>query len=56
MIAAEVLAARYGRLETPEDQLPDGYAVTREARQHADDGLGLTFWIRREDASADKER
>ena len=52
MIAAEVLAVDYGRLETSEAQLPDGHADTPDACRHADEGLRLTFWIRREDVSS----
>jgi isoleucyl-tRNA synthetase len=44
LISAEVLAADYGRLP------PGGSA--QGAREHADQDLGLTFWIRREPASA----
>jgi len=53
MIAAEVLAVGYGRSETSEGQPAEGQAGTLDV-PHVDDGLGLTFWIRREDEPAER--
>ena len=55
MIAAEVLAVGYDRRETSDPQPAEGPAGTLDVL-HVDDGLGLTFWIRREEVPADKER
>jgi isoleucyl-tRNA synthetase len=52
MIAAEVLAVDYGRLQTPAEDLAEGPAVPGDACEHVDAGLGLTFWIRREAAQS----
>jgi len=52
MISAEVLAVDYAALPTPADQLPEGQAGPADAYEHFDEGLGLTFWIRRADAAS----
>jgi hypothetical protein len=52
MISAEVLAVDYAALPAPGDQLPEGQAGPADAYEHFDDGLGLTFWIRRADAAS----
>ncbi len=50
MISAEVLAVDFAALPTPADQLPESQAGPADADEHFDEGLGLTFWIRRADA------
>ena len=52
MISAEVLAVDFAALPTPADQLPESQAGPADADEHFDEGLGLTFWIRRADADS----
>ena len=47
MISAEVLAVDYGPLPAADDQFAGGQAEQSAACEHVDEGLGLTFWIRR---------
>ena len=49
MISAEVLAVGYGPLPPADDQPSGGQASRADAYEHVDEGLGLTFWIRRAD-------
>jgi isoleucyl-tRNA synthetase len=49
MISAEVLAVDYGPLPAADDQFAGGQARQTAADEHVDEGLGLTFWIRRAD-------
>ena len=52
MISAEVLAVDYAALPAPAGQLPAGQTGPAGAYEHFDEGLGLTFWIRRADAAS----
>ena len=49
MISAEVLAVDYGPLPAADDQFAGGQVPRTAAYEHAGEGLGLTFWIRRAD-------